>query len=94
MIDDLSKKRLDNMARYIRACQPEDGTMTATDELLTLDEVAAYLKVSKQYVWRLTRPTQAKGAPIPTVKFGGTVRIRRPDLDAWLLAKRTTSEEK
>ena len=63
--------------------------MATNDELLTLDEVAAYLKVSKQYVWRLTRPKQTKGTPIPTVKFGGTVRIRREDLDAWLLSNRT-----
>jgi excisionase family DNA binding protein len=61
-----------------------------TDGLLTLEEVAAYLKVSKQHAWRLTRPDQTKGEPMPTIRFGHSVRVRESDLDAWL-ARRTAA---
>lgn len=49
-----------------------------------MEEVAAYLKVNKDHTWRLTRPVLAKGEPIPTLKFGGAIRVRRSELDAWL----------
>lgn len=91
---DLSKVRLDNLARYIRDVQPEDGTegeAMPVDELLTLEEVAQYLKVTKQHAWRLTRPGQTKGEPIPSLKFGGIVRVRLSELDAWL--ERRTDEQ-
>jgi excisionase family DNA binding protein len=51
--------------------------MTETDgEILTLDEVAAYLKVGKRTVYRL-----AQKGDIRTFKLGGTWRFRRSDLD-------------
>jgi len=85
---DLDSVRLDNLARYIRAARPADGTEDDTamvqDELLTLEDVATYLKVSKQHAWRLTRPGQTKGEPMPTIRFGHSVRVRKTDLDAWL----------
>ncbi len=54
--------------------------MTDSDgEILTLDEVAAYPKVSKRTVYRLVQ----KGE-IPGVKLGGTWRFRRSELDIWI----------
>ncbi|MCP1121293.1 methylation-associated defense system helix-turn-helix domain-containing protein MAD1 [Robbsia andropogonis] len=56
--------------------------MTDTDdEILTLDEVAAYLKAGKRTVYRLAQ----KGA-IPAFKLGGTWRFRRSELDRWIAA--------
>lgn len=49
------------------------------DEILTLDEVAAYLKAGKRTVYRLTQ----KGE-IPAFKLGGTWRFRRSELDRWI----------
>ena len=49
------------------------------DEILTLDEVAVYLKAGKRTVYRL-----AASGEIPAFKLGGTWRFRRSDLDQWI----------
>ncbi|CAG9931739.1 methylation-associated defense system helix-turn-helix domain-containing protein MAD1 [Candidatus Nitrotoga arctica] len=55
--------------------------MTDTDgEILTLDEVAAYLKAGKRTVYRL-----AQKGEIPAFKLGGTWRFRRSELDLWIV---------
>lgn len=54
--------------------------MTETEgEILTLDEVAAYLKAGKRTVYRL-----AQKGEIAAFKLGGTWRVRRSDLDRWI----------
>lgn len=50
-------------------------------EILTLDEVAAYLKAGKRTVYRLA----AEGR-LPAFKLGGAWRFRRSDLDEWIVA--------
>ena len=55
--------------------------MTGLDgEILTLDEVAAYLKAGKRTVYRL-----AQKGEIPAFKLGGTWRFRRAELDIWIV---------
>ena len=56
-----------------------------TGEILTLDEVAAYLKVGKRTVYRL-----AATKKIPAFKVGGTWRFQRQEIDQWI--KRQTTE--
>ena len=46
------------------------------DEILTIDEVAAYLKAGKRTVYRL-----AASCKLPAFKLGGTWRFRRGDLE-------------
>lgn len=59
---------------------PEGDTVPYTrDEILTLDEVAAYLKAGKRTVYRL-----AQQGEIPAFKLGGTWRFRRSELDRWI----------
>ena len=48
-------------------------------DILTLDEVAAYLKAGKRTIYRL-----AAGGEIPAFKLGGTWRFRRSELDRWI----------
>jgi len=50
-------------------------------EILTLDEVAVYLKAGKRTVYRL-----AQGGDIPAFKLGGSWRFRRAELDRWIAA--------
>jgi excisionase family DNA binding protein len=50
-------------------------------EILTLDEVAMYLKAGKRTVYRL-----AASGEIPAFKLGGTWRFRRSELDQWIAA--------
>ena len=51
-------------------------------EILTLDEVAAYLKAGKRTVYRL-----AASGKLPAFKLGGTWRFRRGDLDQWIASR-------
>ena len=51
------------------------------NEILTLDEVAVYLKSGKRTVYRL-----AACGEIPAFKLGGTWRFRRSDLEQWIAA--------
>lgn len=48
-------------------------------QILTLDEVAANLKVGKRTVYRL-----AAARKIPAFKVGGTWRFSSADLDGWI----------
>jgi excisionase family DNA binding protein len=48
-------------------------------DILTLDEVAVYLKAGKRTVYRL-----ASNGQIPAFKLGGTWRFRKADLERWI----------
>ena len=52
------------------------------DEILTIDEVAAYLKAGKRTVYRL-----AASGQIPAFKLGVTWRFRRGELDQWIASR-------
>lgn len=58
------------------------NNMDTTDlngEILTLDEVAAFLKAGKRTIYRF-----AQNGNIPAFKFGGTWRFRRSELEHWM----------
>jgi excisionase family DNA binding protein len=65
----------------LRAMRP-----IAIDEpILTIKEVAVYLKVTERTIYRL-----AGAKKIPAFKVGGTWRFSRSDLDQWI--KQQSSE--
>ncbi len=49
------------------------------DQILTLKEVAAYLKLAEKTAYRLT--SEGK---LPGFKVGGSWRFKREDLEAWI----------
>ncbi len=51
-------------------------------EILTIREVADYLKVTERTIYRL-----AGGKKIPAFKVGGTWRFRKADIDGWIAAQ-------
>jgi excisionase family DNA binding protein len=51
----------------------------AESEILTLDEVATFLKVGKKTAYRL-----AQQGRLPGFKLGGSWRFRRAELDTWI----------
>jgi excisionase family DNA binding protein len=51
-------------------------------EILTIKQVAAYLKVADRTIYRLAA-TQG----IPAFKVGGTWRFRQSDIDRWIAAQ-------
>ena len=53
-----------------------------TTALWSIEEVAAYLGIPKNSVYKMTA---AKGRQvIPHVKLGGRLRFRKTDIDRWL----------
>lgn len=54
-------------------------------DILTINEVAEYLKVAERTLYRL-----AAAKKIPAFKVGGTWRFLRADIDQWI--SRQTSE--
>lgn len=57
------------------------------DDILTLDEVAAYLKAGKRTVYRLVADRK-----IPAFKLGSTWRFRKQDIDRWIAAQSMGAE--
>lgn len=49
------------------------------DQILTLKEVAAYLKLAEKTAYRLV--SEGK---LPGFKVGGSWRFKREDLEAWI----------
>ncbi len=52
------------------------------DSLVTVKEVADYLRLKEQTVYLLARQNK-----IPSLKIGGSLRFKRSQIDAWLLAE-------
>jgi len=54
----------------------------SASSILTIDQAAAYLAIPKAtlYTWR----TRRAGFGPRAIKFGGCLRYRRSDLDAWV----------
>jgi len=57
-------------------------------EILTVQEVAALLKMSKRQVYTMcetrTRTGSMKENPLPMLKINGNLRFRKADVDSWL----------
>ena len=51
------------------------------NEILTAQEVAAILRISKRQVYELARETEN---PIPCVRIRTSVRFRKSDVDGWV----------
>ena len=58
-------------------------------EILTVNELAAMLKISKSQVYELvneqTRTGEPRKNPIPCVRIGTSVRFLKRDVEAWLV---------
>jgi excisionase family DNA binding protein len=56
-----------------------------TDEILTLKEVAEYLKLAEKTAYRL-----AAEGKLPGFKVGGSWRFRREDVQQWIDEQKKT----
>ncbi len=54
-----------------------------TDEILTLKEVAAYLKLAEKTACRL-----AAEGKLPGFKVGGSWRFKKEDIEVWIQEQR------
>ncbi|EOX4358911.1 helix-turn-helix domain-containing protein [Vibrio cholerae] len=57
------------------------------DKILTLKEVAAYLKLAEKTAYRL-----ASEGKLPGFKVGGSWRFKREDLEAWIEKQKGVAE--
>lgn len=60
------------------------STSTSEGEILTIKQVADYLKVTERTIYRL-----AAAKKIPAFKVGGTWRFSRADIDTWIKQQST-----
>ena len=60
-----------------------------TDEILTLKEVAQYLKLAEKTAYRL-----AAEGKLPGFKVGGSWRFRKEDIQAWITDQKTSKKER
>jgi excisionase family DNA binding protein len=63
--------------------------MTDQDQVLTIDELAAYLKISKSTLYKL-----AQNSEVPGQKVGKHWRFRRDIIDQWLAEGTSASRRK
>ncbi|MGA8439250.1 MAG: helix-turn-helix domain-containing protein [Candidatus Sulfotelmatobacter sp.] len=58
-------------------------------EILTIDELAALLKMTGRQIYTMcetrTRNGAMKDHPLPVLKINGNLRFTRADVDEWLL---------
>jgi excisionase family DNA binding protein len=59
-----------------------------TDQILTIKEVAEYLKVNERTIYRL-----AANAELPAFKVGNSWRFQRSELEAWIKAQQGEKRE-
>jgi excisionase family DNA binding protein len=55
-----------------------------TDEILTLKEVAQYLKLAEKTAYRL-----AAEGKLPGFKVGGSWRFKKEDIENWIAEQKT-----
>jgi excisionase family DNA binding protein len=55
-------------------------------EILTIDELAAWLRISRRSVYELTseRGRSTSKHPLPTFRLGKSLRFIRADVQAWI----------
>ena len=55
-------------------------------EILTLDEVAGLLKMTRNQVYTMTRTRSQErmDVPLPVLRINGNLRFRRADVEAWI----------
>jgi len=59
-----------------------------TDEILTLKEVAEYLKLAEKTAYRL-----AAEGKLPGFKVGGSWRFKRVDIENWIVDQKAASNK-
>lgn len=60
-----------------------------TDEILTLKEVAEYLKLAEKTAYRL-----AADGKLPGFKVGGSWRFKTDDIEYWIEKQKSKESEK
>ncbi len=71
--------RLDIGGHLEEAMQEQDGSVDGVTRLMTIQDVAAYLQLSKAKIYRMARSRE-----IPAIRIGKSWRFRRQSIEDWL----------
>ncbi|MHB8392281.1 MAG: helix-turn-helix domain-containing protein [Acidobacteriaceae bacterium] len=57
-----------------------------TNILLTVEQVAQFLSMTKRQVWEMTRQRglARMSVPIPLIRINGNIRFKQSSLEAWV----------
>jgi excisionase family DNA binding protein len=58
-----------------------------SEELLTVNELALYFKLTRWTIYNLTRERNRRDGALPYVKIGRELRFRKSAVETWLLAQ-------
>jgi DNA binding domain, excisionase family len=58
-----------------------------TDQILTIKDVAIYLKLAEKTAYKL-----AAEGKLPGFKVGGSWRFKQADIESWIEAKKTSNK--
>jgi excisionase family DNA binding protein len=77
-----AQMRIDKQAQT----KGEAATTPVMSDLLTVEEAAAYLRISRSQLYALTRTSSRvmQRHPIPVIRFGKSLKFRKSSLDGWL----------
>src|ERR1700674_1737851 len=67
------------------ATAANSSPVSSSSEILTVDEVAALLKVPPSSIYEWTRFRGTQRVPLPHRKVGKYLRFLRSEIDAWLV---------
>ncbi len=73
-IERIAERVVEQIAPLLR-----QNSKSNDNELMTVDELASYLKVKKSYIY-----DKVHSKSIPFLKNGNTLRFRRKHIDLWL----------
>ena len=62
------------------------ATHPETNVLLTVEQAAAFLSMTKRQVWEMTRSRglSRMTVPIPLIRINGNIRFKQSSLEAWV----------
>jgi excisionase family DNA binding protein len=64
------------------------AALNRNDEVITLPELAAYLKLAERTIY-----AYAQRGILPGIKVGSAWRFRKPDIESWLDAQRKLTQQ-
>lgn len=73
---------------FLIVCLQENWGLKMPNEILTLKELAEYLKLTEKTAYRL-----AAEGKLPGFKVGGSWRFKLADIEAWIEIKKTKNKE-
>ena len=75
LIEQLARRVVEHLTPIIA----RNGKNRSNDEIFDVQGLAAYLKVSKKWIYERTHLKE-----VPYLKIGGQLRFRKKDIDKWV----------